>query len=115
LYIFHPFSSFIRKLRPKLIHKIVPRDASVLAADAEGENVANNFVDVAVNRVFDDLVDEMLSSVTADVANSVKYNCDGDVAMLAKVGVESTVDMLQRETAGFVAEFADADVVQGPI
>ena len=104
----------LEKDRQRVVRKIQRRskDVTSLELDVEGQIVAENFVDVAVNRVFDDLVDEMLSHVTADVVNCVTYRCDGDVDMLNKVDVEQTVDLLQREMSSLVDEFVvdDADV-----
>ena len=48
----------LEKDRQRVIRKIQRRskDVASLEHDAEGQIVAENFVDVAVNRVFDDLV-----------------------------------------------------------
>ena len=87
----------LEKDRQRVVRKIQRRskDVTSLELDEEGQIVAENFVDVAVNRVFDDLVDEMLSHVTADVVNCVTYSCDGNIKLLSKVDVKDTVDLLQ--------------------
>ena len=99
------------KDRKKTVRKIQRRSKApqytAPELDEEGQTVANNYVDIAVTRVFDEIVDEMITHVTADISNSVKYNCSGNIDLLSKVDVEVTVDMLQREMSNFVEEFAD--------
>jgi hypothetical protein len=100
--------------RKKLVRKIqrkskVPKN-STPKIDKEGQIVTDNYVDVAVNRVFDEIVNEMITQVTADFSNSVKYSCSGNIELVTKGGVEETVDRLQQEMANFVDEFADKNV-----
>ena len=102
----------LEKDRQKLVRKIQRRSQQPTNRELDDEShvIADNYVDVAVGRVLDNLIEELISTVTTDISNSVKYNCNGNEGLLSSVEVEGTVDMLQREMDSFVSEFAEGEL-----